>query len=49
MNPLRTALEFILKNFAPPIAFFLVFKSQGARPAIGVAVAVALGQLIFRS
>jgi uncharacterized membrane protein len=42
---LRTLGEFVGKNFATPIAFFVVFESAGPRPAIAVAVAIALGQL----
>lgn len=52
LDHVRTALRFILLNFAPPIAFFCVFQWKGARPAIAVAVVLTLFQvaahLVFR-
>jgi len=35
---LVVVLRFILKNFAAPIGFFVVFQFYGAKPAIGVAL-----------
>jgi intracellular septation protein A len=41
-----TALEFALKNFATPVAFFFVFELYGAKPAIAIAIGVTVLQLI---
>jgi intracellular septation protein A len=35
-----TALEFVLKNFATPLAFFWMFEVHGAKPAITLAIIV---------
>jgi intracellular septation protein A len=45
---LRAALEFVVKNFVPPIAFFIVFKGWGSKPAIAVAIAMTVLQLGFQ-
>lgn len=42
---LRAALEFVVKNFVPPIAFFIVFQGWGTKPAIAVAIALSVLQL----
>lgn len=42
---IRAAAEFIAKNFVPPIAFFIVFKGWGSKPAIAVAIIMTLLQL----
>ena len=47
MDQVKTALDFILKNMAVPIAFFLVFRAQGAKPAIAVAIAVTIVHLLI--
>lgn len=46
MKHLRAVVEFILKNFAPPIAFFAIFQIRGPKAAIATAVAIAVGQLL---
>lgn len=45
---LRAAAEFIVKNFVPPIAFFIVFKGWGSKPAIAVAVVMTTLQLALQ-
>jgi intracellular septation protein A len=40
------AIEFILKNFATPIAFFWMFHVHGAKPAIALAIGVTGLQLL---
>jgi uncharacterized membrane protein len=41
-----TFVEFTLKNFAAPIAFFWVFQIKGAKPAIAIAVGVTFVQVL---
>jgi intracellular septation protein len=38
--------EFVLKNFATPLAFFVVFRTHGAKPAIAMAIAVTCVQWV---
>ena len=45
LRNLWTVLEFVLKNFATPIAFFVVFEGYGAKPAIAMAIGVTFIQL----
>ena len=42
-----SALEFIFKNFATPIAFFLTFQAYGAKPAIALALVVTAVTLLI--
>ena len=43
---LRQGIEFILINFATPIAFYFTFRWRGAKPAIALAIVVTLIQLM---
>ena len=40
-------MDFILKNFSAPIAFYLVFNAWGTKPAIATALAVCLLDVPF--
>lgn len=43
----RNTVGFVFKNFAAPIAFLVTFYGVGEKPAIAVAVIIALIQLLF--
>jgi intracellular septation protein A len=45
LQDLRATADFVLKNLAPPIIFFVVFKAYGAKPAIAITVAATSVQL----
>jgi uncharacterized membrane protein len=41
----RTAIAFLLRDFAVPLSFFLIFQLKGPKPAIATAVVIAAIQL----
>jgi intracellular septation protein A len=43
----RSAIEFILINFATPIAFYITFHLAGAKPAISLAIATTCIQVVI--
>lgn len=42
----RAGLEFLVRGFIPPLAFLITFEWKGAKPAIAVAIAATLIQLV---
>ncbi len=43
---MRAGLGYFFRNFATPVAFFILFKLQGPKPAIFLAIAVTLLQVL---
>lgn len=43
----QVLLDFIIKNFIPPIAFFVAFHEAGAKAAISIAVGLTAAQVLF--
>lgn len=44
----RAWVSFVFQNFLVPVAFFVVFRAQGAKSAIALAVAITLIQVLIQ-